>query len=71
MSEADLDVLFKVEEKKLEYAKSDFKAAVAKLQDYYTALSPEKNVKIEVVKGFGLSVMKSVKSLEPAGSNEL
>jgi hypothetical protein len=72
MSEADLDALIKVEEKKLEDAESDFKAAVAKLQEQYTALSAEKDAKIEAVKGSGLGLMKSVKSSgKPAGSDEL
>jgi len=72
MSEADLDALIKVEEKKLEDAESDFKAAVAKLQEQYTALSAEKDAKIEAVKGSGLGLMKSVKSSgKPSGSDEL
>ena len=72
MSEADLDALIKIEEKKLEDAESDFKAAVEKLQAQYSALlSAEKDAKIEAVKGSGLGLMKSVKSSGPAGSDEL
>jgi hypothetical protein len=72
MSEADLDALIKIEEKKLEDAESDFKAAVEKLQAQYSALSAEKDAKIEAVKGSGLGLMKSVKSSgKPAGSDEL
>lgn len=72
MSEADLDALIKIEEKKLEDAESDFKAAVEKLQAQYSALSAEKDAKIEAVKGSSLGLMKSVKSSgKPAGSDEL
>ena len=72
MSEADLDALIKDEEKKLEDAESEFKAEVAKLQERYTALSSEKDAKIEAVKGSGLGLMKSVKSAgKPAGNDEL
>jgi hypothetical protein len=72
MSAADLDAAIAVEEKKLEDAESEFKDEVQKLQDRYSALSTEKDEKIEAVKAAGLGLMKAVKASAPAaGSDEL
>ncbi|KAL3817695.1 hypothetical protein ACHAXA_002844 [Cyclostephanos tholiformis] len=72
MSKANLDALIKAEEKKPEDAEKEFKDAVAKLQEQYSALSAKADAKIEAVKGSGLGLTKSVKSMgKPARSNEL
>ena len=51
--------------------KAEFKEEVQKLQDRYSALSSEKDAKVEAVKASGLGLMKAVKSSTPAGSDEL
>lgn len=71
MPAAKLDELITAEEKKLEEAEKDFKDAVAELQGKYTALSEEKDKKIEDVKAAGLGLMKSVKMAAKTGSDEL
>jgi len=71
MSDADLDAAIEKEEQKLEDAEEYFKSEVQKLQDRYTALSTEKDEKIEAVKGAGLGLMKAVKAAKPSGSDEL
>jgi len=71
MSAADLDAAIAAEEKKLEDAEEEFKTEVQKLQDRYSALSTEKDEKIEAVKAAGLGLMKAVKASAPAGSDEL
>jgi len=71
MSAADLDAAIAAEEKKLEAAEEEFKTEVQKLQDKYSALSTEKDEKIEAVKNAGLGLMKSVKASAPSGSDEL
>ena len=71
MSDADLAAAIVVEEKKLEDAEEEFKTEVQKLQDRYSALSTEKDEKIEAVKNSGLGLMKSVQASKPAGSDEL
>ena len=71
MSDADLDAAIEKEEQKLEDAEEYFKSEVQKLQDRYTALSSEKDEKIEAVKGAGLGLMKAVKAAKPSGSDEL
>ena len=71
MPAAKLDELITAEEKKLEDAEKDFKDAVAELQAKYTALSEEKDKKIEDVKAAGLGLMKSVKMAAKTGSDEL
>ena len=71
MSDADLAAANAVEEKKLEDAEEEFKTEVQKLQDKYSALSTEKDEKIEAVKSSGLGLMKSVQASKPTGSDEL
>jgi len=71
MSDADLAAAIAVEEKKLEDAEEEFKTEVQKLQDRYSALSTEKDEKIEAVKSSGLGLMKSVQASKPTGSDEL
>lgn len=72
MPSAELEALIKAEEQKLEDAESEFKAAVAELQEKYSALSSEKDKKMEDVKGAGLGLMKAVKmSAKSTGSDEL
>ena len=71
MSDADLAAAIAVEEKKLEDAEEEFKTEVQKLQDKYSALSTEKDEKIEAVKSSGLGLMKSVQASKPTGSDEL
>ena len=71
MSDADLSAAIATEEKKLEDAEGEFKAEVQKLQDKYSALSTEKDEKIEAVKNAGLGLMKSVQASKPSGSDEL
>mmetsp|Transcript_6735 Transcript_6735/g.11998 ORF Transcript_6735/g.11998 Transcript_6735/m.11998 type:complete len:169 (-) Transcript_6735:376-882(-) len=71
MSAADLDAAIVSEEKKMEDAEAEFKEEVQKLQDRYSALSSEKDAKVEAVKASGLGLMKAVKSSTPAGSDEL
>ena len=71
MSDADLAAAIVVEEKKLEDAEEEFKTEVQKLQDRYSALSTEKDEKIDAVKNSGLGLMKSVQASKPAGSDEL
>jgi len=71
MSAADLDAAIATEEKKLDDAENEFKTEVQKLQDRYSALSTEKDEKIEAVKSAGLGLMKAVKTSAPAGSDEL
>jgi len=72
MSAEDLDAAIATEEKKLEDAEAEFKAAVQELQETYSALSTEKDEKIAAVKNSGLGLMKSVKTAAAtAGSDEL
>jgi hypothetical protein len=71
ISAADLDAMIAVEEKKMEDAEAEFKDEVQKLQDRYSALSSEKDEKIEAVKASGLGLMKAVKNSAPAGNDEL
>jgi len=72
MSAEDLDAAIATEEKKLEDAEAEFKAAVQELQDKYSSLSSEKDAKIAEVKASGLGLMKSVKTAAAtAGSDEL
>ena len=71
MSDADLAAAIATEEKKLEDAEAEFKTEVQKLQDRYSALSTEKDEKIEAVKNSGLGLMKSVQAAKPTGSDEL
>lgn len=71
MSDADLNAAIEKEEQKLEDAEEYFKSEVQKLQDRYTALSTEKDEKIEAVKSAGLGLMKAVKAAKPSGSDEL
>jgi len=71
MPAADLDAAIVSEEKKMEDAEAEFKEEVQKLQDRYSALSSEKDAKVEAVKASGLGLMKAVKSSTPAGSDEL
>merc|ERR1712130_114069 len=68
LSESDLDAKITEEEKKLDDAEADFKAAVSKLQEQYTKLSSDKDEKIAEVKDSGLSLMKSVKAAKAKGS---
>jgi len=71
MPVADLDAAIAAEEKKMEDAEAEFKAEVQKLQDKYSALSEEKDAKVEAVKASGLGLMKSVKASLPSGNDEL
>uniref|UniRef100_A0A7S1VVR3 Thioredoxin domain-containing protein n=1 Tax=Skeletonema marinoi TaxID=267567 RepID=A0A7S1VVR3_9STRA len=72
MSAEDLDAAIATEEKKLEDAEAEFKAAVQELQLQYSSLSSEKDAKIAEVKASGLGLMKSVKTAgAKAGSDEL
>lgn len=71
MSTADLDAAISAEEAKMEQAESEFKAEVQKLQDKYSALTAEKDAKVEAVKNSGLGLMKAVKAAAPSGSDEL
>jgi len=72
MSAEDLDAAIATEEKKLEDAEAEFKAAVQELQEKYSSLSSEKDAKIAEVKASGLGLMKSVKTAAAtAGSDEL
>jgi protein disulfide-isomerase-like protein len=72
MSAEDLDAAIATEEKKLEDAEAEFKAAVQQLQEKYSSLSSEKDAKIAEVKASGLGLMKSVKTAAAtAGSDEL
>jgi len=71
MPDADLDAAIAAEEEKEATAEEEFKAEVQKLQDRYTALSTEKDEKIEAVKNSGLGLMKAVKNSKPTGSDEL
>ena len=72
MSAEDLDAAIATEEKKLEDAEAEFKAAVQELQEKYSSLSSEKDAKIAEVKASGLGLMKSVKTAgAKAGSDEL
>jgi len=68
---AELDAAIAVEEQKMEDAEAEFKAEVQKLQDKYSALSAEKDAKLEAVKNSGLGLMKAVKASGPAGNDEL
>jgi len=71
MSTADLDAAISAEEAKMEQAEAEFKAEVQKLQDKYSALTSEKDAKVEAVKNSGLGMMKAVKAAMPSGSDEL
>jgi len=62
MPTSELDALIEAEEKKLEDAEEEFKAAVQELQDKYQSLSTEKDEKTEAVKAAGLGLMKAVKA---------
>eukprot|EP00985_Skeletonema_marinoi_P015569 scaffold8079_cov70-Skeletonema_marinoi.AAC.1 len=70
MSAEDLDAAIATEEKKLEDAEAEFKAAVQELQDKYSSLSSEKDAKIAEVKASGLGLMKAVKNSKPAGGSD-
>lgn len=70
MPAAELDAAIAAEEKKMEEAEAEFKSEVDKLQQRYTALSEEKDAKVEAVKASGLGLMKSVKASAPAGGND-
>jgi len=70
MPASELDDAISAEEKKMDAAEALFKAEVEKLQAKYTALSQEKDAKIEAVKASGLGLMKAVRASKPAGGND-
>jgi len=72
MPAAELEAAIVAEEKKMEEAEAEFKTEISKLQERYTALSEEKDAKVEAVKASGLGLMKAVKaSGPPVGNDEL
>jgi len=74
LDDAALDAKIAIEEKKLEEAESNFKAAVEQLQETYQKLMTEKEETEASVKASGLGLMKSVKAAKTkaaAGSDEL
>lgn len=75
LDDATLDEKIATEEKKLEEAETEFKAAVEKLQETYQALMTGKEDTEKAVKEAGLGLMKSVKAAKTkaaaAGSDEL
>jgi len=73
MSTVDLDTAIEGQEKLIEDAETDFKAAVEKLQTTYQDLMAAKEKAAEDVKAAGLGLMKSVQAhkKKSAGNDEL